>query len=214
MRNKALMLGLALLAVVFVTGCESGAKFRVVNRTSYPLYVQLEGFSEVIIPGSDLLSQSFNIHEFDIDTETQNFFTGTIKETRRLKLIGETFHIYDDVNEVFKDSTVITIKAGKNLDAYISPNRASIKIVNNSSRNVLMAEIYKHNFTSELRVGIMQNIESGSQRFMRMDYATNSSNFYYYVRVTLDNGNQLIYGGTQTVMQVDQQLLIVLEDPL
>ncbi len=208
-------LGLVLIVAIslfFLAGCESGAEFRVVNRTSYPLYVTLEGEEQVIIPGSNTSTQNYNEHVFDVKTGTKNIFTGEVKERLKVQIIGETFHIYDDDNTVYVDSTYITLKAGKKLNAYIAPNRASIKIINSSLLKVLNAQVVRDNYITEQVVGNMENIEPGTEKFIRVDYATPSSQFFYRVRFTMEDGTQFEEGNQQNILYLDNQFLIILGD--
>lgn len=206
------MLVLALFLII-LSSCESGAKFRVVNRSTHPLYITLEGKAQVVIPGSEPDAKAYNEHTFDIDTDTQSFFTGTVKESKKVIMVGETYHIFDDVNDVYTDTTTVTFKAGETLSAFINPNRASIKIINNCSQKVSVADVYRHNYVSNMRIGSMTDIESGTNRFLRVEYVSPGTSFYYYVEVIMENGNQYMFND-QRVLQKDEQLLLVLEDPL
>ncbi len=214
MKTTYLYLILALISLLTLAGCESGGKFRVINRTSHNVYVTIEGQNEVLIPGSDTANEVYNEHIFNIDTENQSILTGTVKERVQAVIYGETFHMFNKDVNAFTDSTTLTINAGKTLNAFLSPNRASIKIINNSTKNITMAEVFKHNFTSDLKVGQLTNITSGSEDFLRVDFATPSASFYYYVVITLEDGTQYTYGDSQNILSVDSQFLILLEDPV
>jgi hypothetical protein len=198
--------------MIILTSCESGGDLQFINRTSHNVYVTLEGRDEVVIPGSDIENEVYNTHTYEIDTDTQSFLTGVVKERIEALILGETFRMYNPDTQAFTDSTILTIKAGQNLKAFIDPNRASIKIVNNSSKDVFMAEVYKHNFTSDLKIGQMDNILKNTERFIRVDYATPSNSFYYYVVVTMEDGEQFTWGNAQNILTLDEQFLITIED--
>lgn len=202
--KKRLFIHLLLILAVLITltGCESGAKIRVINRTSYPVHATVEKQQPIIIPGN-------SEHTFGIDTDTQTFFSGEVREQLWLKLIGETFAIYDHENEVYVDSTQVTVKAGKTLNAFIDANRASIKVVNDSDLNIIRAEVYKNFGTYDQISGIMQNIHPGEERFMRVNYATPTTQFSYRVVVVDENNVPHFYGNNQTVLAVGQQFLVI-----
>ncbi len=213
MKNRLLIATLLIGLMIILSGCESGGDFQVINRTSHNVYVTLEGKETVVIPGSDVEGEIYSTHTFEIDTDTQSFLTGVVKERIQALILGETFSMYNRDTQAFTDSTTLTIKAGKSLKAYISPNRASIKIVNNSTRDVRMAEVYKHNFTSDLKIGHMEDILQNTERFLRVDYATPSNSFYYYVIITMEDGEQYTWGNAQNILTLDEQFLIEIEDP-
>ncbi|MDZ4182189.1 MAG: hypothetical protein U1B83_04870 [Candidatus Cloacimonadaceae bacterium] len=197
-----------LLALLALSACESGGKFRIVNRTSYPVYATVGDFPQVTIPGN-------SEHIFNIETGDQHLFTGTVRETVPVILVGETYSLLDDEPDipVWTDSTMVRINVGKTLNAYLSPNRASVKIVNASSQNIISAMIYRHNFISAALVGTLSDIAPGEFQHRRVDYATPNSNFYYYVTLQLADGSQYQYGGEQTILLKDEQFLITVVDP-
>lgn len=197
---------LAVLALLLLTACEKGGKFRVVNRTSHNLYATVGNQDQVTIPGG-------GEYTFEIDTPTEHFFTANIEKEVPVRLVGETYQIYDDVEEMFVDTTTVIIRPGQTLPAYIDPNRASIKIVNNSSVGMTSAMLYKHNFINASVIGSIGELESGSMTFRRVDYATPNNNFYYYVSIEMADGRILQYGGEETVLQKGEQFLITLVDP-
>lgn len=196
----------AALLMILLGACESGGKFRVVNRCTHNLYVQVGNQPPVTIPGD-------SEHSFEISTDTQHIFNPDASREVPVTLVGETYQIFDDVAEAWTDSTTVVIEVGKTLSAYIDPNRASVKIVNQSSDTVSSATVYKHNFIAPSNIGVMEDIGPSQERFLRVDYATPNNNFYYYVQVQLENGTIYTYGGEETILQKDQQLLITLTDP-
>jgi len=204
---------MTIVILIGISACESGGKLRIVNKTSYPLFIGLEGEMPVTLPGKASNTEFFE-HTFELPTDKQTPLSGTVKAKRRLILRGETYQIYDDVNEVFTDTTEIVVEAGQTLSAYISPNRASVKIVNDSSNKVLDAIVYRHNFSSYIAVARMTDIEAGTSSFVRLDYATTTNQFYYFVVITLDNGNEYTFGSETNILSLDNQLLIHLEDSM
>ena len=125
--KRMYLLLLPLLALLFLAACESGGNFRVINRTSYPVYVTLDDEAEFAIPAG-------TEHTFEVATANQHIFNPDVSVEVPVRLVGETFQIYDEGNEVFTDTTRVVIHAGKTTSVFVDPNRASFKVVNNSSQ--------------------------------------------------------------------------------
>ncbi len=206
-RSSHLLLPLlALLALLFLAACESGGNFRVINQTSYPVYVTLGEEEELAIPaGSE--------HIFAVETATQNILNPDVSAEVPVRLVGETYQIYDEQNETFTDTTRVVIRAGETTNAYINPNRASFKVVNNSSQDVLQATLYKHNFVGVVASSELGLVESGKFGYLPVEYATSSNNFYYYATVRMEDGSIYSYGDATNILLVDQQFLITVNDP-
>ncbi len=204
--KKLAILGLILTALLLITACESGGKFRVVNQTSHSLYLSLGEGDEVTIPGGEE-------HTFEVATAKQSIFNPDVEKEVPVRIIGETYHIYDEILEVYTDSTTVSIKVGETLSAYILPNRASFKLINNSSQIVENVLLYKHNFVAGVIVGNLGQIDPGDFAFKRVDYATPSNNFYYYAVVQMENGSTLTYGDETNILLKDEQFLITITDP-
>lgn len=201
--RKMPCIALALLLLFILSACESGGKFVVFNRTSHPIWASVNEADTLAIAAGEQ-------HSYDIDTDSQSFLTGEVKRNIKVKMYGETYSLYDDYEEGFTDSTVVTIKAGKTLNAYLDPNRASIKVVNNRSAAIAFAEIWQHKNNYQYRVATLSNIASGSSAWQRVDYATPTNNFYYRVVVMMETGEALNYGGPETILANDQQFLITI----
>lgn len=197
---------LSISALLFLAACESGGNFRVVNQTSYPIYIAVGEDEELAIPGG-------GEHTFAVETEKQSLFNPNVTVDVPVRLTGETYQIYDAENEVFVDTTTVRIKVGETTNAFINPNRGSFKVVNNSSHTVVRAELYKHNFVGVVASYELGSIAPGGFDFLPVGYATNSNNFYYYATVQMDNGNIYNYGGPTNIVELDSQFLITLIDP-
>ena len=192
-----------MMLLLVLGACESGGKFVVHNRTSFPVWVSInDGDTLSVDPGAQ--------SSYDIDTDTQSFLSGEVKRQIKVKSYGETYSLYDDIENGFTDSTTVTIKAGKTVNAYMDPNRASIKIINNRSAGISFAEIWQYKNNYQYRVATIPNIPSGSSAWHRVDYATPTNSFYYRVLVMMENGESLNYGGPDTILANDQQFLITI----
>ena len=204
--KNILYTGWLVLLLLGLAACESGGKFRVINHTSFPLYVTLSGETEVVIPGGAE-------HIFAVDTATEHIFNPDVTKEVPLRLVGETYYIYDDYEEIYTDSTTVTIRAGETLDAHINPNCASFKVVNASSKALQSVALYRHNYVAAQLVNLMENLLPGEARFLRLDYATANNNFYYYAYVQADSSTAYTYGGPATVLEKDEQFLVTVTDP-
>jgi len=196
------------LTLILLSACESGGTFRVVNRTSFPLYVTVGDEAETVIPGQ-------TEHSFEISTDKQHIFNPGVERRVPVRLLGETYEIYNDYAGVYTDSTTITIKAGKTLSAYFDPNRASFKVVNNSSQSIASVMLLKHNFISIVGQSTLTDIPPGEFRFLRVEYASPNNNFYYLATVVMDDEDETTYnyGNELNVLENDQQFLITVVDP-
>lgn len=218
MKHRYLYTIACLIIMVILTACESGGDFRVINRTSFPLRVRLEGKSEQTVdPGQE--------HVFSVDTQTQTPFNTDVSETVKVWMEGDTYRIYDKFNLTYVDSTQIEIKAGKTVSAFIDPNRASIKIVNNSDEEIPVAEVYRHNFVSPVRIATLGPIQPGESQNIHVNFSepvdasadpwipTPATNYYYYVVLQFSPTEQLVYGSTDTILYNDQQFVVEYTNP-
>ncbi len=200
------LIGITLFLLLFIlTACESGGKFAVHNETSYPVWVSVDE-SEVLELASGLS------HTFNVDTDTQSFLTGEVKRNVKIMLHGETYSLYyrDDESDniIYTDSTTVSIKAGKTLNAFLQPNRASIKIHNDNPHTITHAEIWQHKNNVQYRIATLSDIPYGDNVSLRVDPVSPTNLFYYVVNVILENGETLVYGGPETILAIDQQFLI------
>ncbi|MGC9361487.1 MAG: hypothetical protein ACP5F3_01025 [Candidatus Syntrophosphaera sp.] len=197
---------LLLAALIFLAACQSGGEFRVINRTSFPLYVALEDADEVAIPGGEE-------ETFSVDTEGQHIFNPGVEKEVGVRMIGETYQIWDDYQEAYTDSTTVKIKVGETTSAFIDPNRAGFKVVNNSSQAIVSAQLYRHNFVASSFVADLGRIEPGEFKFLCVNYATPNNNFYYLAVLETEDEATHAFGDDTNVIQEDEQFLITLEDP-
>ncbi len=189
--------GLAVI-LFLLSACESGGKLQIFNNCSYPAYIRVENMEKKTIPAGESVS-------YNIDTDTQNVFTGEVKKKLKLWLVGETYSIYDQVQNIYIDSTWIEVKAGKTYSIFLNPNRASVKIVNNSDQIITQAEIWQHSPLTYYQVGVMYNILPGESRFLRVDYGTN---YYYQVELYLQDESHYTFVDSEEILGVDEQYLV------
>lgn len=192
------------LLLVILAGCDSGATFKVINRSDYPLYVQIDDTQMVTIAGNDE-------HSWEISTPKDYGIVNPKSQKVRVQIGGETYQLLDGDDEELEETT-ISLKAGETRNAYIWPNRASIKIVNESTVMMTEALIFKHNFVTANLEEELHDLPGGESINLRMPYAGPGNNFYYYAIIAMADGRILQFGGEDTVLEMDQQFLIVLED--
>lgn len=202
--KKSLFLLLPVVLLI-LTACESGASFKVINRSDYPLYVRIDNGSQVSIPGQ-------GEHRWEISTRTQYPLTGEVQKKVKVEIEGETYRMFDEIEEIWLDETEIKLKAGESRKAYIWPNRASIKIVNQSTQAMQNAEIFKHNFITGTNIAILNELAPGDSTYHRVDFTGQGNVFYYYVKVQMADGEYSYYGGENVILEKDQQFLVRLCD--
>jgi len=199
-----------LVGMIFLLtcSCKSGANFTVHNQCAHPAYASVNRGDLVTIP-------PYQTHVFYIDTDSQNLFTGSVFRTVPVTLYGETYAmILQDSPVTYTDSTTIKVQAGRTLNAYLNPNRACVKVVNNSSRQIERAEIWKHTSLSHSRVSSLVNISAGSSAFQRVDYATPNNQFYYQVELYFAGELEpLVYGDVNNILNKDEQFVVTYNDP-
>lgn len=205
MKNSLLLVLAAISLLLLLSACESGAKLRVINVCSYPAYVRVENGAQVTIPAG-------SSQEFEVDTKTQNPFSGDVKKDIKVWLIGETYSIFNPDTNQYTDSTTVTLSAGKTLEAYLNPNRASIKVTNSSSKLITNATVWQYsmNGVNVLQMGIMEDLAPGESRFLRVPFGLT---FYYRVSIQDEDEDTFLYGDNNNILNKDQQYHVVHTDP-
>lgn len=206
--KRAYPLLLLLAALLLLTGCESGGKLRVINRSSYPVFVRVADSAELKIAGGAE-------HTFSVSTAKQHIFNPGVEKVVTVWAKGETFQLEEEEQGILRyvDSTRVVIHAGETLPAYCTPNRASFKVVNNSSKAIQHAILYKRKNGGNIYVADLGWISSGEAKFIPVDYATSSNNFSYFAEITPENGSPQNFGDETNILDKDEQFLITLTDP-
>ena len=189
--------GLAVI-LLLLSACESGGKLQIFNHCSYPAYIRVENMDQKTIPAGESVS-------YNIDTDTQNIFTGEVKKKLKIWMVGETYSIFDEGQNIYTDSTWIEVKAGKTYSIYLNPNRASVKVINNSDQIISWAEIWQHSPLTYYQVGVMYNILPGESRFLRVDYG---NKYYYQVEIYLPDESHYTFGDSENILAVDEQYVV------
>lgn len=203
-------ISLAVLLLLFTAACEKGASFEVSNQCSYPAWVSVDGDSLITLaPGES--------RNFDISTDTESVLSGTVYESFKVIAYGETFSLEREVDGHFipTDSTTVKIQAGENRRAPLIPNRASLKVTNDSSTPIEKAEIWKHTALTHIKVGTIFDLAPGTHKFYRGEYAVTNNMFFYTVLLYLPGIEEpLSYGNEGTILGKDEQFHVIYTDPV
>lgn len=198
------------IVLLLLSACDSGASFRMINRTAYPVYASVDNKPVVSIPGGEE-------RVFDVDTDTQSFLTGKVKRKVPVRVYGETYALIDDINRPQQDTTEVTLQAGKTLNAFLHANRASVKIINELAVPISRAEIWlnKVNYLSETRIATFSDIPSATERWLRVRPCGQSDPFFYTVKVYIqgDEHSPLEYGNISNIIYVDEQFVARVSPP-
>jgi hypothetical protein len=198
------------IVLLLLSACDSGASFRMINRTAYPVYAYVDNKPMTIIPGGEE-------RVFEVDTDTQSFLTGKVKRKVPVRVYGETYSLIDDINRPQQDTTEVTLQAGKTLNAFLHANRASVKVINELDTAIARAEIWmnKVNYLSETRIATFMDIEAGTEQWLRVRPCGQSDPFYYTVKVYIqgDEYNPLEYGNLTSIIYVDEQFVARVSPP-
>ncbi|MCK9584335.1 MAG: hypothetical protein M0R69_05420 [Candidatus Cloacimonetes bacterium] len=205
---KKLRYFILLGSVLFLlSACESGGKFNIINQTSYPIYASVDGEPVVTIPAQ-------TNHAFNIDTDSQSFLTGEVTHTVPVHVVGETFSLYDSAESQYVDHTVATVRAGRTTNAFLKPNRASIKIVNNRPEKIYLFEISQINPTTNFVVATVQrDIPTGTSYWYRVKYASVQDNFTYRLEIYLEGEENPLTYFAPTVLGNDEQWVLQVDPP-
>lgn len=204
--RKALSLAL-FIALILLSACKSGAEFRVINRTSFPAYVALDDGEIHEIDGQ-------KEHIFKVDTDTQNFFTGEVSRKVKVYAAGQTYALIDDISRPQQDTTTVTLKAGKTLNAYLHPNRACVQIKNLSDSRIYKAEIwlYRHYSVEQQLVCTIYDIFSGEEEWVRvrpMSTESGVDSFYYTVAIyPTENSSPIYFGDSENILRKDERFVV------
>ncbi len=182
------------------TGCEKNGKIRIANRTSYPLYAVVLDTPYTIAPGSD--------RKINVTTETQYPFTNDVGKYVRVSLQGETYQIWDDYLSRYVDSTYVWVNAGKTTSIYTMPNRASVKVKNQSGLHIKRVIVRRVASQNTITDNYEVDLDNGESWYKAIPFATTGYNFYLTAQVVFDDNSMQSYGNQQTIMHVDEQFLI------
>ena len=194
------------IAISFFAACAKDGEFRLINLTNHNVYYSIDK-NDYILEGNEERSH-------DLSNDKKTMFNERNKRYK-VKIEGETFVLVDGEDEVTE--TTITIKPDKTLKAYLHPNRASLRLVNDS--DMMISSLYykqnfeaHQNFSSEL---IEDPIVPGDSTWFRLPASQmnpdNPGYFYYTFELRDETGRVYFFGNSSTVLDVDQQYRLKFE---
>ncbi len=184
--NKIKFILLIVVGLILLVGCEEGASIKIINETNYNVYAEIDGDNYTVSGDSST--------KINVDTKEKVFLfdDGVTKKT--LKIEGETFRIWDDYEGLPLEETEVKVTPGKTYNIYCSANSASVKVVNNSTRDIskLSYRMRTQFSSSELfSITFDPPLTTGEFAYEHIIPQTEENRFYYNFEVESDG--ELIY---------------------
>ncbi len=193
---------LALAVLMLLTAaCEKDGAIKIHNRTSHNVYVSALG-SSYTVGGDSTLS-------LEVSTGTSSIFEPDVGKWVELVLKGETYQIWDDYESAFVDSTSVWVEAGKTTSVYLDPNRACIKVINQSTQWIKKIIIRRSTVSTAYTSSYDVYLAPGEQWFMPQPPADNLNSFYFIVQIQFENDDLLTFGDTSNVLYADDQFVVI-----
>jgi hypothetical protein len=209
MRQRVFQLLLLLIiaaAGLASAGCEKDGKVRIINRTSFPLHAVVLDAAYTIAPDAS--------KTIEVTTGTQTPLSDDVGKYVQVSLLGETYQIWDAFENHYVDSTFVWVNAGKTTSIYTFPNRASVKVSNQSGLHIKRVIIQRNtNLTSNTDTYDI-DLPNGKSWFKPIPYATEENSFFLIVQAVFDDDTGEIYGSPQTIIGLDEQFLINVLPPV
>jgi len=191
--------------VIFLTGCEKDGVLKITNRTSYPINAAIYNSPQVIPPGSVLKKE--------ITTERQSLFGGDVGKYVDLDLEGETYEIWDYDLEAYVPNTRVFVKAGQTTKVYLDPNRACIKVINQSGWNIKKVIIQQNSNSETSTNPYIVFLENNDVWYKQVDPATATESCFYIIQIVFENDTIVTYGDNQNILYTDEEFLITVTPP-
>ncbi len=136
--------------IILLLGCTSKGDIKFINRTAHLLYFTMQGNDHILVGASDAqISQGTGPTKIiSINIGKKFLFFGAGEKTIDLHLEGETFMMQEaDIDGtptgLYFTDTEINVKANETLNIFADPTHASIKLINNSDKNIVEF-VYTH----------------------------------------------------------------------
>lgn len=201
-RFSLLLFTLALLALMLLsTACEKDGAIKIHNRTSHNVYTSALGESYTIGGDSTLT--------IDVSTGTSSIFRPDVGKWVDLVLKGETYQIWDDYESAFVDSTSVRVEAGKTTQVYLDPNRACIKVINQSTQWIKKIIVRRSTVSTAYTSSYDVYLAPGEQWFKPQPPADNLNTYYFIVQIQFENDDLLTFGDAQNVLYADDQFVVI-----
>lgn len=205
MHNRRLFL-LILIAVIllFAAGCEKDGKIKIINRTSYPVYAGVKGDFYTISSHSNV--------EINISTGTQGPFDSNVGKYVDVTLAGETFQIWDAYLDNYVNGTYVWVNAGETTKIYADPNRACVKIVNNTNRYIKRIIVQRNTLNTTVTDYYEVFLGPGEFWFKQQNPSSPSNLIYYIAQVVFENDEIYSYGDNENYLFIDDEFLVNVEE--
>ncbi len=199
-----ILLMLILVSLV-LTGCETGGKLKIHNRTSHLLFAGIHG--ELYTIGADsTLTLKFA-------TPTESIFNPDTSIEVDMYLSGETFQIFDEYLGTFVDSTFVVINTGETTKVFADANRACVKVVNQSQRWIKKIIVQRNTVSTSITNSYDVYMAPGDSWFRQQIPSTPSQSYFYVVQIQFENDDMVTYGGMDNVLYSDDLFLVNVQEP-
>lgn len=207
MLNKTnLLLLLSLLAILFSTvGCEKNGNLKIINRTSYPVYISIDDVDYTIESGEAFSKE--------VKTGTQSPFDSDVGVYQEVYLSGDTYQIWDAFLNSFVEKTSVWINAGKTTKVYVNPNRASIKVKNQSTQYIKRIIVQRNTLSTSNTTTHEVFLGPGTEWSKPQTPTDATTNYFFIVQIIFENDSTLTYGNEQNYLYKDDQFLITIPPP-
>jgi hypothetical protein len=201
-KSQLILLLVVLATVLMLTGCEKDGAIRIINRTSHNVYAGILG-QNYTIPGDS----SLKVH---VTTGTQGPFDSSVGRYVELYLQGETYQIWNPDSLVFVDKTTVWVNAGNTTSAYLDPNRACVKVINQTTANIKRIIVQRNTAmaTQTVTYELDPMLAPGGAWYKQQVPADLLNPYYYLVQVIFEDDTTLTYGDSTNILHSDDEFLI------
>jgi hypothetical protein len=168
------------------------------------VYFSIEGNDYTVI-GTDNPEEPLSI---SVSLDTDSDFMNTPHKTYYLEIAGETFGVYIETQAESVPGTEITIKGGETTKVYCDPNKACVKIYNNSEQDILSAYYTKSYIGNPILITEADNLRPGESTYKRLQYSLEIAQepediFYYTFQVVMQDSTIYDFGDETTILYLD-----------
>jgi hypothetical protein len=208
---RSILLITSLLMLVLLTSCISTGTLKIYNRTSYNVYMTVQGTS-YIIPAHEEFS-------VQIETGTETLLTGIRSTHVQLILFGETWMIEstESGHDVYVKNTRVKIRSGETTRIYCDPILAAVRIKNHGTQPITHLTYTRHEppYETTKEIVLPDSIETGEEYFSPippLDPGPLDPPIYYTFQLMRSDGSWISFGNSTTVLHVDQEYIIDVYD--
>jgi len=205
-------IALLIMISMLLFACSGDGKLKVINRTEHEVYFSIEGNDYTVI-GTDNPEEPLSI---SVSLDTDSDFMNTPHKTYYLEIAGETFGVYIETQAESVPGTEITIKGGETTKVYCDPNKACVKIYNNSEQDILSAYYTKSYIGNSILITEADNLQPGESTYKRLQYSLEIPQepediFYYTFQVVMQDSTVYDFGDETTILYLDDLYEINIE---